>query len=75
MWKGTDFRFRAVEGTYKVVLWGSGVYVFAGGQGNVTLTGSADTPKSDGRYSLNGGDWSPRSRSRRRRRSATSPAG
>jgi len=57
MWKGTDFRFRAVEGTYKVVIWGSGVYVFAGGQGNVTLTGSPDTPLSDGRFSLNGGDW------------------
>jgi hypothetical protein len=57
MWKGTDFRFRAVQGTYKVVIWGSGVYVFAGGHGNVSLTGSADTPRSDGTYSLNGGDF------------------
>ena len=57
MWKGTDFRFRAVQGTYKVVIWGSGVYVFAGGRGTVTLTGSADTPRADGRFSLNGGDW------------------
>ena len=57
MWKGTDFRFRAVQGTYKVVIWGSGVYVFAGGHGNVTLTGSSDTPRSDGSYSLNGGDF------------------
>jgi hypothetical protein len=57
MWKGTDFRFRAVEGTYKVVIWGSGVYVFAGGQGSVTLAGSLDTPSADGQFSLNGGDW------------------
>jgi hypothetical protein len=56
-WQGTDFSFRAVEGTFKVVIWGSGVYVFTSGHGNVTLTGSADTPRSDGRYSLNGGDW------------------
>jgi len=57
MWKGTDFTFRAVNGTFKVVIWGSGVYAFAGGQGTVTLTGSADTPLSDGQFSLNGGDW------------------
>jgi hypothetical protein len=57
MWKGTDFRFRAVDGLYKVVVWGSGVYLFAGGQGNVTLTGSYDTPGADGKYSLNGGDF------------------
>ena len=55
MWTGTDFRFRAVNGTYKVVIWGSDVYVFAGGKGTVTLTGSQDTPRQDGTYSLNGG--------------------
>lgn len=55
MWAGTDFRFRAVDGSYRVVIWGSGVYVFAGGQGTVTLTGSRDTPRQDGKYSLNGG--------------------
>jgi hypothetical protein len=57
MWTGTDFRFRAVQGTYKVVIWGSGVYVFAGGQGTVTVTGSNDTPRQDGKYSLNGGSF------------------
>jgi hypothetical protein len=57
MWKGTDFRFRAVGGTYKVVIWGSGVYVFAGGQGTVTLSGSADSPSTDGQFSLNGGEF------------------
>jgi hypothetical protein len=55
MWKGTNFRFRAVDGTFKVVIWGSGIYLFAGGQGTVTLTGSTETPSSDGKFSLNGG--------------------
>jgi hypothetical protein len=57
MWKGANFRFRAVDGTFKVVIWGSGIYLFAGGQGSVTLTGSTDTPNSDGKFSLNGGGW------------------
>ena len=57
-WSGTNFRFRAVDGTYRVVIWGSGVYLFASGdQGQVWFTGNADAPVSDGRYSLNGGDW------------------
>jgi hypothetical protein len=57
-WSGTNFRFRAVDGTYRVVIWGSGVYLFASGdQGQVWFTGNADAPGSDGRYSLNGGDW------------------
>jgi hypothetical protein len=57
-WSGTNFRFRAVDGTYRVVIWGSGVYLFASGdQGQVWFTGNADAPTSDGRYSLNGGDW------------------
>ena len=57
-WSGTNFRFRAVDGTYRVVIWGSGVYLFASGdQGQVWFTGNSDAPSSDGRYSLNGGDW------------------
>ncbi len=57
MWAGTgpSFYFRAVGGTYKIVIWGSGVYVFAGGQGRVWLTGQ--TSGYDGQYSLNGGDF------------------
>lgn len=55
-WAGTTFTFRAVRGTYRVVIYGSDVYLFAGGQGQVWFTGQADgTP--DGRYSINGGDW------------------
>jgi len=57
-WSGTGFRFRAVNGTYRVVIWGSGVYLFASGdQGQVWFTGNADAPLTDGKYSLNGGDW------------------
>jgi hypothetical protein len=57
-WTGTGFRFRAVDGTYRVVIWGSGVYLFASGdQGRVWFTGQADAPLGDGRYSLNGDPW------------------
>jgi hypothetical protein len=57
-WTGTDFRFRAVDGTYRVVIWGSGVYLFASGdQGRVWLTGQTDNPRGDGKYSLNGEAW------------------
>jgi hypothetical protein len=57
-WTGANFRFRAVDGTYRVVIWGSGVYLFASGsEGRVWFTGQADAPLGDGKYSLNGGDW------------------
>lgn len=57
-WTGADFRFRAVDGTYRVVIWGSGVYLFASGdQGRVWFTGQADPLLGDGKYSLNGLDW------------------
>ncbi|HET7567501.1 MAG TPA: hypothetical protein VFJ91_05880 [Gaiellaceae bacterium] len=54
-WGGTQFTFRAVQGTYKVVIYGSGVYLFAGGQGRVWFTGQDGAP--DGSYSINGDDW------------------
>lgn len=54
-WGGSQFTFRAVQGTYKVVIYGSGVYLFAGGQGRVWFTGQDGSP--DGRYSINGDDW------------------
>jgi hypothetical protein len=57
-WAGTGFRFRAVDGTYRVVIWGSGVYLFASGdKGQVWFTGQQDPRVPDGRFSLNGGDW------------------
>jgi hypothetical protein len=51
---GSSFRFRAVGGVYRVVVRGSGVYVFAGGRGRVTLRGSATYPARDGQYALDG---------------------
>jgi hypothetical protein len=48
---GTNFRFRAIGGYYRVVVRGSGVYLFAGGHGHVSLRGS------DGTYSVNGGKF------------------
>jgi hypothetical protein len=52
---GNGFRFRALGGFYRVVVRGSGVYLFAGGHGNVTLRGSSVYPHADGTYSVDGG--------------------
>lgn len=56
-WSGSGFRFRAVGGVIRVVVRGSGVYLFAGGGGNVTLQGSRVSPDDDGSYSLDGGGF------------------
>lgn len=59
-WTGTQPTFRAVDGTYRVMVYGSGVYLFAGGHGKVWLTGQtsqAGSATSDGTYSINGGGW------------------
>lgn len=52
---GNGFRFRASSGYYRVVVHGSGVYLFAGGHGRVWLRGSPFEPKTDGDYSIDGG--------------------
>jgi hypothetical protein len=52
---GSGFRFRAIGGAYRVVIRGSGVYLFAGGKGSVTLHGSSVYRRNDGFYSLGGG--------------------
>jgi hypothetical protein len=57
VWGGTDFRFRAVGGVYKITIYGAGVSLVASGHGTVTLAGSSDTPTRDGVFSLNGGDF------------------
>jgi hypothetical protein len=57
VWKGTSFKFRAIGGTYTVLVYGTGVNVVAVGTGTVRLAGQPDTPKGDGRYSLNGDDF------------------
>jgi hypothetical protein len=53
-YRGSDFRFSAIDGAYRIVVWGSGVYLFAGGHGTVRLQGSSVYPKSDGAYSIDG---------------------
>ena len=58
-YSGSNFRFRAIGGYYRVVVRGSGVYLFAGGRGHVTLRGSSVYRHKDGTYSVNAG--APRS--------------
>jgi hypothetical protein len=51
---GSNFRFRAMGGLYRVVIRGTGVYLFAGGQGSIKVQGSSYV-RPDGTYSVNGG--------------------
>ena len=57
VWSGTAFKFRAVGGTYTVLVYGTGVNLVAVGTGSVRLAGQPDTPSGDGKYSLNGDDF------------------
>jgi hypothetical protein len=58
VWKSSDgFSFRAVGGTYTVLVYGTGVNLGAVGTGTVRLAGQPDTPSGDGRFSLNGSDF------------------
>lgn len=53
-----DFKFRVVGGTKVfVAIYGGDVNLVALGKGAVKLQGSTDTPKQDGKYSLNGDDF------------------
>ena len=54
-YRGSNFRFRAIGGFYRVVVRGSGIFLFAGGHGHVALRGSAVYPRADGRFSVDGG--------------------
>jgi hypothetical protein len=56
-WSGSGFRFRAVGGVFRVVVRGSGVFLFAGGRGSVALQGSSVSPAHDGSFSLDGGGF------------------
>lgn len=51
---GSGFRFRAAGGYYRVVVHGSGVYLFAGGLRFVRLHGSSFDRNADGTYSIDG---------------------
>jgi len=54
-WVGVGMKFRAVGGTYKITIYGSGVYLSAIGQGRVvSLAGIPDQTSGDGVYSFNG---------------------
>ena len=53
-YSGSGFRFRAIGALYRVVVRSTGVYLFAGGRGNVTLRGSSFDLSGDGKYSLDG---------------------
>jgi hypothetical protein len=55
--KALDITFRAVGGTFTVVVYGSGVNLVAAGTGTVRLAGLPDTPAADGLYSLNDKDF------------------
>ena len=54
-YSGSDFRFRAVGGVWRVVVYGAGLSLYAGGVGRVSLHGSVAYPATDGHYSFNGG--------------------
>ncbi|MFN2628296.1 MAG: hypothetical protein ABR569_06635 [Gaiellaceae bacterium] len=57
VYSGTNIRFRAIGGLFRIAIIGRGIDVNAVGQGSVYLAGSALFPANDGKYSLNGGDW------------------
>jgi hypothetical protein len=50
---GSGFRFSAQGGSYRVVVRGAGIYLFAGGIGSVKLRGSSVYKNADGWYSVN----------------------
>ena len=56
VWSGgpDGFKFRAVGGTYTILIYGTGVNLVAVGTGFVQLAGMPDWGKGDGRFSLNG---------------------
>jgi hypothetical protein len=55
--KGDNFSFRAVGGKYVLLVYGTDISLVAVGTGTVRLAGVPDTPHGDGRYSLNGADF------------------
>ena len=58
VWYGDldGFKFRAVGGTYDIVIYGGDVNLVAVGTGTVVLTGEVGSA-TDGKYSLNGDDF------------------
>lgn len=56
-WAGTDFKFRAVNGKFTILIYGSHVFLVAVGTGKVQLAGTPDMQR-DGAYSFNGDPFS-----------------
>jgi hypothetical protein len=56
---GSDIRFRAIGGRYKIFVRGSGIYLSAVGHGSVILDGRGEDPDvdGDGVFSLNDGPY------------------
>jgi hypothetical protein len=55
--KGDTFSFRAVGGHYTLLVYGTGVDVVAVGTGWAKVAGIPDVPVGDGKYSVNGDDF------------------
>jgi hypothetical protein len=55
--KGDKFSFRAVGGTYTVLVYGTNVNVVAVGSGSAKVAGLPGVASGDGRYSRNGNDF------------------
>lgn len=54
-WSSADgFKFRAVGGTFTILIYGSNVNLFAVGTGWAQVAGTPDMTSGDGRYSFNG---------------------
>ncbi len=58
VYSGTNIRFRAVGGRFRIRIFGTGIDANVVGQGTVWFTGST-TLLNSGKYSVNGGDWKP----------------
>lgn len=57
-WTSNDgFKFRAVGGTFTILIYGEKVNVVALGKGLARVAGTPGVPVGDGRYSLNGADF------------------
>lgn len=57
VWTANDFTFRAVGGTFTILIYGSDVNLVAAGTGTVRLAGTPDMPHGDGQYSVNDADF------------------
>jgi hypothetical protein len=61
---GTNLRFRAVGGTFRIRISGTGIDINAVGQGTARLAGptvasNPSSPSGPGKFSLNSGPWTP----------------